>query len=518
MKARDLLLPHLFPDFKLIGGANGLGNEIKKVAVFDTPDMSYWVQGGEFLMGNGFIFKDDIASLPLFLRRVKEKDIAAIGIKFDRFGAFLDMSEIAGQADALKLPVFRIPFRYRWLDVIEKSMFEIRRTSDDMMDLHADRSFLAEMDSLGTLLQEMASRIDKPIFFSSRGEEGGTVFWPGGKGTFKSGAASDDYCNAQIRETRQLLTVLNFLGIREESRAFADAPLSKIYFTESPPFFELHILFEKEGEKLSGMEEKIVRRSISAVKTLMLEQSVLQSLQQNEIAQTLERLLHGSYSTPGALLQTLRKWDLVNPLPCRIAVIPRKDASTELIGYSDMPYRFTCSLGKVHALLIPWEMDADSEKNAGALRYLEKYGEPVALGTIAGTLEEIPRSFQDAQRVLAYMQRNSSLGKTVLYENLVLELTLGHLSETDDATRLWSAYWKPLKEHKGSSIIKLSDFTSTLIDCNFNLVDCAERLNVHYNTARKYADAIEKVIGASLKDFKTQACLLIGRNSDDISR
>lgn len=512
------MLPHLFPDFKPIGGAGGLGNEITKVAVFDTPDMSYWVQGGEFLMGNGFIFKDDIASLPHFLRRVKEKNIAAIGIKFDRFGAFLDMSEIAQLADSLKLPVFRIPFRYRWLDVIEKAMFEIRRASENATDFIPDKSFLAEMDSLGTLLQEMATRIDRPIFFSSRGEAGGTVFWPGGKGAFKSGATGDDYHNAPVHGTRQILTVLNFLGVREETRAFADAPLSRIYFTESPPFFELHILFTREGDKLSGMEEKIVRRCISAVKTLMLEQSLLQSLQQNEIAQTLERLLHGSYSNPSLLLQTLHKWDLVKPLPCRIAVIPRKDASTELIGYSDMPYRFTCSLGKYHALLIPWETVEDSEKNTNALKYLEKYGELVALGTIANTLEEIPDSFQDAQRVLAYIQKKHTTCNTALYEDLVLELALTRLSETEDASRVWAKYWKPLKESKGTAIIKLSDFAETLIDCNFNLAECAEKLSIHYNTARKYAGAIEKTLGAPLRDFRTQACLLIAKNTEDAFR
>ncbi|MDR1514702.1 MAG: PucR family transcriptional regulator ligand-binding domain-containing protein [Synergistaceae bacterium] len=74
MIVRDLLLPHLFPDFKLVGGANALDNDIRNVAVLDTPDMSYWVQGGEFLIGNGFIFKDTIEEFPIFLRKLCVKE------------------------------------------------------------------------------------------------------------------------------------------------------------------------------------------------------------------------------------------------------------------------------------------------------------------------------------------------------------------------------------------------------------------------------------------------------------
>ena len=515
MKARDITLPHLFPDFRIIGGASGLDTVVKKVAVLDTPDMSYWIEGGEFLVGNGFIFKDNASSIPSFLREVAEKGAAAVGIKFDRFTAFVDMSEIAACADKLALPVFRIPFRYRFLDIIEKTLFEVNRTSKGSALLQ-DKSFLLEMESLGELIQELSNRIRKPLYFSSQEESNGAIFIPVGRWGSKGIENVDGYKNAEASRVDFISLIPNFLGIREEARTFGNVRRSRVYFTDVHPLFELHVLFGEE-EELSGLEERIIRRGVSAIRALMSEQSALQSLQHREIARTLERLVLGSYSNHEILLQTLHKWDLPNPVPCRIAVIPKDEPSGELIGLADMPYRFACTIGKFHVLLVPWELEATSEKNESALRFLDKYEKPVALGFTAGDLAEIPVSFQDALRVFEYMQRHAIANKTVPYETLLLELALSKLAESDEASRIWSLYWRPLKETGGSAAIRPDIFASALIDVNFRLVDCSAKLNIHYNTARKYADVVERAIGASLGDFRTQVCLLVARNYNGLN-
>ena len=514
MKVRDLLLPHLFPDFKLIGGANGIDRELKNIAVFDTPDMSYWVQGGEFLIGNGFIFKDTIEDIHVFLKKVSEKDVAAVGIKFDRFAAFIDMHDISQMADKLRLPIFRIPFRYRWLDIILKVVAERDRLSGaGGAQGPRDKSFLDELDSISALLQEMAERIGKPVYFFSRAGDDGTIFWPGSKTGFKSGESIESYKNANVEGTNFLSGMSDFIGIREEKRLMQNPVRSRVYFTNVPQPFELHVISETESG-LSGNEEKMLRRCLTALKALLTEQLELSSLQHREISQILERLLLGSYSDSKTLVQALKKWDLVQPIPCRIALIPRHDVGSELIGHSDLPYRFTCTMGKYHVLLIPWELEPYSEKNEMALGYLEKYEETVALGGIAKTVEDIPGSFRDAQRLLAYMQKMAVGKKVFLYESMAPQILLAGSAVSDDAPRIWLKYWKPLKEMKQSSMVKPVDFASGLIEANFNLAECSGRLNIHYNTARKYADTIENVLGESLQDFKTQICLYIGKSVD----
>ena len=520
MKVKDIMLTHLFPDFKLIGGGNGLENEIKRIAVFDTPDMNYWLQGSEFIMGNGFIFKDDKDSLPSFLYSIKDKNVACIGLKFDRFTAFVDMSEIAKIANEIKLPVFRIPFRYRWLEIIEKIMFEINRPSFKIDSSNNDSSFLKEFDSIGILIQEIANRIGRTIFFSTHGEKEGAAF-------FQSGSTSNlylknnlnEFWNSKIINTDILPGIQGLLGIREEVRFFSNIEIaSRVYFTEIQPFFELNVLYKDKEDELSGVDEKILKRGTIALKTLMTEQMHLYSLQQHEIAQTLERLVLGLYSDPELLLKTLRKWDLLNPIPCRIATIKKENLTSELIGTEDIPYRFSCSINNFHVLLIPWDTESGSENNDRTVNHLKKYKQPVALGLIATSVKEIPNSYRTSLRTLEYLNKRIINEEIAFYENVILGLVLDKFIQTEEAADLWSRYWEKLNRPETNFAIDLKDFVSVLIDCSFNLSDCSKKLNIHYNTARKYADTVENILNISLKDLRSQFCIYIAKNKNESMR
>lgn len=516
MKAKDIMLTHLFPDFVLIGGSNGLDNEIKRIAVFDAPDMSYWLQGSEFIIGNGFIFKDDNASLPSFLKSVKDKNVACVGIKFDRFTAFMDMAEIAKIANELMLPVFRIPFRYRWLEIIEKTIFEINRTSLKSPSHDSDYSFLQEFDSIGVLLQEITNRIGRTIFFSSHGEKEGIVFHPEGEPDLESMNMIIEFWRSKIIETELLPGIQGLMGIRRETRNLSGKKLtSQIYFTENSPFFELYVLYKETNDELTAMDEKILTRGTVALKTLMTEQMHLYSLQHHEIAQTLERLVMGSYSDPELLLKTLRKWDLLDPIPCRIATIRKDDIGSDFIGTEDIPYRFSCSIGNYHVLLIPWDGESVSDNNERAVNHLKKYKRKVALGAIATSVKEIPNSYKSSLKVLEFLNKGLLSEDIALYENVILELALEKLLKTEEANDLWARYWEKLSNREMNYVIDLKHFLSVLTDCGFNLSDCSKKLNIHYNTARKYADAVEETLNISLKDFRAQFCVFIAKNKDE---
>lgn len=518
MKAKDIMLTHLFPDFVLIGGSNGLENTIKRIAVFDTPDMSYWLQGSEFIIGNGFIFKDDNVSLSSFLGSVKEKNIACVGIKFDRFTAFMDMAEIAKIANELKLPVFRIPFRYRWLEIIEKTMFEINRSSVVQHTHDTDSSFLKEFDSIGVLLQEISNRIGRTIFFSSHGEKGGIAFNKEGETEAELINVVDKFWESKITDAVLLPGIYGLMGIRREIRnIFGKNVTSRAYFTEKPPFFELNVIYKNNNDELTAMDEKILTRGTVALKTLITEQMHLYSIQHHEIAQTLERLVMGSYSDPESLLKTLRKWDLLDPIPCKIATIKRDDFGSDLIGTEDIPYRFSCSIGNYHVLLIPWDAESGSDNNERAINHLRKYKRKVALGAMATSVKEIPNSYKSSLRVLEFLNKGLLDEDIALYESVILDLALGKLLKTEEADDLWARYWEKLSAREMNYVIDLKHFLSVLTDCGFNLSDCSKQLNIHYNTARKYADSVEKILNISLKDFRDQFCVFIAKNKNEIN-
>ena len=118
MKVADLFKKDLFQDFKLVAGSDGLNKDITAVSVMDTPDGYQWMRGGEFLLSSGFVFKQEPEIFINFLSNISNKDIAALGIKFDRFLPKLPRDAI-NMADKFSLPLIEIPVSYRWSDIID---------------------------------------------------------------------------------------------------------------------------------------------------------------------------------------------------------------------------------------------------------------------------------------------------------------------------------------------------------------------------------------------------------------
>jgi len=118
MKVADLFKRDFFQDFKLAAGSEGLSREITAVSVLDTPDGYRWMRGGELLLSSGFVFQQEPRAFLNFLSDVSSKEIAALGIKLDRFLPQLPQEAI-DKADEFGLPLIEIPVSYRWSDVID---------------------------------------------------------------------------------------------------------------------------------------------------------------------------------------------------------------------------------------------------------------------------------------------------------------------------------------------------------------------------------------------------------------
>ncbi|MDT8285185.1 MAG: PucR family transcriptional regulator ligand-binding domain-containing protein, partial [Thermovirgaceae bacterium] len=118
MIVADLFRKDVFPDFQIIAGTEGMKREISAVSVIDSPDVDRWMRGGELLIGSGYIFREDPEEMTPFLRLVAARNIAALGIKIDRYHTTLPRSLIE-EAEKMGVPLIEIPLKYRWIDIIE---------------------------------------------------------------------------------------------------------------------------------------------------------------------------------------------------------------------------------------------------------------------------------------------------------------------------------------------------------------------------------------------------------------
>jgi len=268
MRVVDLTKANFLPDFKLLGGASGLNKEIKMITILDAPDMNFWVRGEELLIGNGFVFKDNPAFFLEFLEQMALKNVAAVGVKFDRFLASLDIREVSAMADQLGLPVFQIPFHYRWVDVIEKVSSKLYKETGEISPTESCPSFLEEIEDPSSFLNLLSSKTGRQLFFAIQRKSWNNIpeFQFGTKGATEKDWI--EYIHSEIKEEVPF-PEMNSVSIWREDRDYQGGCRSIVLATKSPPFSIIYVLIQNNEERLSSEEEKIFIRAVLVLEVLL---------------------------------------------------------------------------------------------------------------------------------------------------------------------------------------------------------------------------------------------------------
>ena len=124
MTVAQLLEMPEFSSFQLLAGGGNVDGEITAVNVIDSPDSHTFFRGGEFLLTNTYIMREDISILKDITVACANLGAAAIGIKLARFLRELPEDYIA-LADELQFPVILLPVDLPFEAVISRVYAEI---------------------------------------------------------------------------------------------------------------------------------------------------------------------------------------------------------------------------------------------------------------------------------------------------------------------------------------------------------------------------------------------------------
>lgn len=108
----------------VLAGRQGLDREIKTVTIMDTPDIKNWVKGGELVLTNVFVIKDDTRAQVELVRDLFEHGVAALGVKLKRFVDELPQ-EMLDLATDLGFPIIEMPVDVAWIEVLNPVLTEV---------------------------------------------------------------------------------------------------------------------------------------------------------------------------------------------------------------------------------------------------------------------------------------------------------------------------------------------------------------------------------------------------------
>lgn len=119
LSLREMLTIPALRNLRVLAGDKGLdARQVSSVTVMDAPDPYRWIQGGEFVVTSGFIFRDDPLSLAGVVRQLNERQASGFGIKVSRYIKVLP-DAVLRLADELDFPLLEIPFDFAYRDVID---------------------------------------------------------------------------------------------------------------------------------------------------------------------------------------------------------------------------------------------------------------------------------------------------------------------------------------------------------------------------------------------------------------
>lgn len=108
----------------VLTGTEHLDNEIEHINVMEVPDIDNWVQKNEFLMTTGYMFMNNPEKFVELIPNLKEKGVAALGIKTKRF--IYDIPEaVINCANECQFPLLLLPEQTTFSIVIRECMEHI---------------------------------------------------------------------------------------------------------------------------------------------------------------------------------------------------------------------------------------------------------------------------------------------------------------------------------------------------------------------------------------------------------
>lgn len=159
ISVRELLKDDGFAGIKVLSGHEGLDNLIRGVNVLEVPDAIDWIHADDFILTTAYALKDDIDKMPDFIKELKGKGIACLGIKVKRYidevpAVVLEFSEEA------KLPIVSIPYETSFGDLINMTLSKIvNRQTDLLIRMNSFNNSIKDLMLRGGNLMEIAGMI-----------------------------------------------------------------------------------------------------------------------------------------------------------------------------------------------------------------------------------------------------------------------------------------------------------------------------------------------------------------------
>ena len=479
-----LALPCLASAVVLAGRA-GLDRRISAVNILEDADIVRWMRGGELLLTTGYTVREDPSALSRLIPALAERRLAGLVVKI---GLYLDGLSPSAELEANRhdFPVIGLPADALFNDILSevfgtilnRHAVELARSNA----IHARLTAVAlEGGSFRELAQAVAELVDRPVVI--RDTHGHAL------------AATD--------------------GVPDDPEAEQVARPIQVGGTHHG-----EVVVWTGGIPVQAHELKTMEHAATVAATAIAQERAVVSSEQRHRTLLLMQLITRRPVDRAEIARwaAAMGWDMNVPRAVVLVELGDEEGAVRVAGQAiegllaraaqnaTSPSTIVWGLRSGLALLL--EPGTSLATVCQSLHGVLSRARPglsvmVAAGSVADTLDDLSRSYEEATSTLALGRELHGRDFVLEHEELGVYRLLSRLS-TDDLRHHCRSAIGPLfdydRGHNGDLVHTLDVF----LRCEGNRVRAAEELFIHYNTLRYRLSQIDKLVGGLSGDATTR--------------
>ncbi len=548
LSVEEMLNIDIFSGAKLLGGAAGLGNEIKGATIIEAPDIVKFISGGEVLLTRFYAFQFCTSEeFDSYFRELAQKRVSAIVIK--RGNDVDDIEEkvkyILEFAEEYAVPVLEVAFELSFREILRpilERLFneEVRRlkyfktTHDNFTAL----SFLrgSGEDSLQKILDVLEKLIGNPAALFNQNMD----YLAGTEGSAQKMAILDN------AEEYQPQFYSNYTYLRQKVTLTDEEPkVCYQYIVKWRIMYNrrVYLVITASNSQFGDMDDIAVENAVTALKQEMFRQHTVEELEEKFQNDIITQILNGNFHSRKELEREVKRLGIPVDANYRVLIFKLWNECTGGFEKLNEQFKFDSILrdavvnefGDVRVRndvdqviviqqIYPEQKQEDYRKELKET--VEKIQKRICqknknLKVRAGVGKEVEGvfklsdSFKEARDSLEFIgifkERSSEQNHHIVFFSDMGIFKL--LCKADNSEELYEYIPESLQKllhYKKQQRQELILTLNTYLDRNQNLTKTAQELFIHYKTAAYRIDRIVKITGIDMNNASEVLAVRIG--------
>ena len=548
LSVEEMLNIDIFSGAKLLGGAAGLGNEIKGATIIEAPDIVKFISGGEVLLTRFYAFQFCTSEeFDSYFRELAQKRVSAIVIK--RGNDVEDIEEkvkyILEFAEEYAVPVLEVAFELSFREILRpilERLFneEVRRlkyfktTHDNFTAL----SFLrgSGEDSLQKILDVLEKLIGNPAALFNQNMD----YLAGTEGSAQKMAILDN------AEEYQPQFYSNYTYLRQKVTLTDEEPkVCYQYIVKWRIMYNrrVYLVITASNSQFGDMDDIAVENAVTALKQEMFRQHTVEELEEKFQNDIITQILNGNFHSRKELEREVKRLGIPVDANYRVLIFKLWNECTGGFEKLNEQFKFDSILrdavvnefGDVRVRndvdqviviqqIYPEQKQEDYRKELKET--VEKIQKRICqknknLKVRAGVGKEVEGvfklsdSFKEARDSLEFIgifkERSAEQNHHIVFFSDMGIFKL--LCKADNPEELYEYIPESLQKllhYKKQQRQELILTLNTYLDRNQNLTKTAQELFIHYKTAAYRIDRIVKITGIDMNNASEVLAVRIG--------